>query len=612
VTRFSTIAFSGLVAATVAAFFVTQHLKVSTPLIAGSPKPVPGVIDPYGAKCGGVDHSRMRISFYLQHRSDDVSVYIVDSTGTIIRTLASARHMRKGIRNPDGEFTWNGREDNGSVAPDGSYYVRVALLQQGRTAEITDSAGHPVPIKIKTIPPHPRVTGVQVIGAPTSQAPLISPPGAGVKISYTGTEHRSGIIRIYRTDLPQGIRLVKSFTTGWNSTQAKWDGLIHKLPAPQGTYLIGLDVTDAACNTGHFPTLMPPTPGSTAHAGVTVRYLAAQPPLTSVPAGSKATVYVDADQLRYEWTLWRVGARRPSAHGAQRSFALQVRLPPAQDAGLYHVVIDAGGRRTDVPLVADHPGLLHRPRILVVLPALSWQGENPVDDPPDYDGIPNTLDAGGPVLLARPLVDGLPGGFADEAAFLASLDRAHLRYDLTTDAALIAGTGPSLAGHTAVVLAGSESWVPASFGSSLRAYVDRGGHVLSLGLGSLLRTVRVTAGRAYSPSEAASTDLLAARPAPLVAHNTELILVIRDGLGVFTGTSGGFGGYSSYEPIRPVPTPASEAGVSDSSPSIVGYRLGRGIVVDIGLVGFGSSLASNVDAKELVGRLWRVLGLSGQ
>ena len=38
------IAFGALVAATVAAFFITQHLKVSTPLLAGFPRPVPGVI----------------------------------------------------------------------------------------------------------------------------------------------------------------------------------------------------------------------------------------------------------------------------------------------------------------------------------------------------------------------------------------------------------------------------------------------------------------------------------------------------------------------------------------------------------------------------------------
>ena len=59
------------------------------------------------------------------------------------------------------------------------------------------------------------------------------------------------------------------------------------------------------------------------------------------------------------------------------------------------------------------------------------------------------------------LADGLPPGFADEAAFLAYLDKAHLPYDLTTDLALINGTGPKLAGHTGVVLAGQRAVDPA-------------------------------------------------------------------------------------------------------------------------------------------------------
>ena len=44
-------AFGALIVATVAAFFVTQHLKVSTPLIAGFPHPSPSAISPAGNGC---------------------------------------------------------------------------------------------------------------------------------------------------------------------------------------------------------------------------------------------------------------------------------------------------------------------------------------------------------------------------------------------------------------------------------------------------------------------------------------------------------------------------------------------------------------------------------
>jgi hypothetical protein len=604
VSRLPFLAFGALVAATVAAFFVTQHLKVSTPLIAGAPKPDPATISPYESGCGG-RYRYARFSFYLLHRADDVAVYVVDQSGTIVRTVASGRHMRRGVRKPDGEFRWDGREDSGAVAPDGTYHLRIALLHQGRTVELTK------PVVVETVPPHPVLTSV----TPS----LIPAGGAPVKIQYRGNEHRGGTIRIYRTDLPGGPRLVTSFVTPRNGSSSTWDGLIRGRPAPAGTYLVGLDVTDKACNTGRFPAAIPPAPGSTAHAGLTVRNLAAQPPLEPVPAGSHALIYVDSRHRQYTWTLRRVGARRIVAHGAAGGFALRVRIP-AGGAGLYELSLRSGQHRTAVPLVesAARPGQSGHParpgqsghpaRVLVVLPALTWQGQNAVDD--DGDGMPNTLDAGLPIELARPLANGLPTGFSDEAAFLAYLDRSHLTYDLTTDLALIRGTGPSLAGHGAVVLAGSERWLPASLGSALHAYVQAGGHLVSLGIDSMLRGVTIQGTQALDPTVANSADPLGAHPGTIVTRSTDLITVIRDGLGIFSGTSGAFPGYKSFQPFS-VPAPAqiaSWAGISDTTPSIVGYKLGRGIVVNVGLVGFGSSLARNVDAQELVNRLWQVLG----
>jgi FlgD Ig-like domain len=591
------VSFVALVLATSGAFFVVQHLKVTTPLIAGFPKAVPGTINPYGASCNGVNHGRMWISFYLLHRSDDVDVYVVNSSGTIVRTLAIGRHMAIKKRSV---FSWDGREDNGTVAPDGTYYMRVALIHQGRTFQLTSgTAATPVTIKVKTVPPHPVVKNV----SPS----LIPVDGTPVTIRYTGTEGRSGFVDLYRTDLP-GDPLVFSFRTKARSTSAVWNGRIHGLPAPAGTYLVGLTVLDAACNKGRFPLLMPPVPGTTPNAGVTVRYLAAEPPLQPVAAGSRATVYVDSRGKPYRWGLWRVGSRKESAHGGQRSFVLHVKLPPAQGAGLYHLVLRSGDHSTDVPLVASYPSPNNQPRVLVVVPALTWQGQNPVDDPPP-DGIPNTLDTGGPIQLDRVLADGLPPGFADEAAFLAYLDRAHLPYDLTTDVALINGTGPTLAGHTGVVLAGAERWVPASFAAQLRAYVAGGGHLLSLGIDSLRRGVTIHGTTALHPTGPTSADALSARPGTLVTHNTDLITVIEDQLHIFSATSGAFQGYSSFEPIQVVPPGKllSAAGNTNTTPSIVGYQLGRGDVIDIGLVGFGSSLAYNVDAKELVQTLWGLL-----
>jgi FlgD Ig-like domain len=598
VSRLPVIAFASLAVATVGAFFVTQHLKVTTPLISGFPAPTPSWINPVDGKvCNGVGHDRMFISFYLQHRSDDVDVYVVDQSGTIVRTLALGRHMRRNVRTPDGVFSWNGREDNGQIAPDGVYYIRVALIHQGRTAEISNQSG-PLPITVRTIPPRPKVTDV----SPS----LIPQGGRPVTIRYTGNQHQSTTILLYRTDLP-GTPVVKRFSTARGAHSAVWDGMINHRPAPAGAYLVGLEVTDRACNTGRFPVVVPPAPGTTPHAGVTVRYLAAEPPLRPVPAGSDTTVYVDARQHPYRWALRRAGSKKVLAKGATSEFALNLKVPSGP-AGMYQLALRSGAYRTVVPIVASVPAVNQAPRVLVVLPALTWQGLNPVDD--DGDGLPDTLENGDSIALDRPLANGFPPGAVDEAGLLAYLDKTHRAYDLTTDVGLVSGFGPTLQGHTGVILAGSLRWLPSSLASTLRAYVANGGHAVSIGTDSMLRSVTVADQHALRPTNPVAADPLGAKPGPVVLHSNNLITVIRDGLGIFSQTSGAFPGFHNYQSIRSVAAPgqvASEAGATTSAPSIVGYRLQRGTAVDVGLIGFGSSLAHNVDAQELTNSLWKML-----
>jgi len=97
----------------------------------------------------------------------------------------------------------------------------------------------------------------------------------------------------------------------------------------------------------------------------------------------------------------------------------------------------------------------------------------------------------------------------------------------------------------------------------------------------------------------------------VLGGNAEQIVVIApDRLGIFNGTSGTFGGFRSFEVIPSVVPPAqilSAAGTTSQTPSIVGYRLGSGIVVDVGLPAFSASLAHDVDAQELLRQLWTLL-----
>jgi hypothetical protein len=601
VKRLPVVGFAALVVATIAAFFITQHLKTVTPLIDGVTHPK--AFSDNGDGCRRSSY----INFYLLNRSDYVSVYVYNSEGDLVQTVASGVHMLKPTpthAKTRRTFYWKGRESNGQLAPDGTYYFYVALADQGRVVQLTQD-----PVVIDNAPPHLVVTGV----AP-SQLP--APGGALATVHFTGSNGRGGYLFIYRTRVTGTAQLVAARKIPFSKRSAHgytktWDGLIDGSPAPAGTYVTALKVIDRACVTGTFPAYLPPQPGTTAHAGVSVSYLAAQPPLDPVAAGSTAAVTVQDDQRSYRWALYGVPAKRkPLEHGTSSSSTLRLRIP-GRSAGLYELAIRAGGHRTVVPIVAQ--AATANRRVLVVLPALTWQGENPVDD--NGDGFPDTLATGGPIELQRPLVNGLPSGFGGEAALLAYLQRAGLPYDLTTDVALADGTGPSLAGRPGVVFAGPETWLPAELAPALQRYVQNGGRVLSLGAGTLRRTATISqtsAGlEARAPSPGSATDVLGAHHAPLVTDNTEAIVAVSDGLGLFNGTSSTFSGFSSFEPIVAVAAPGrivAEAGTTTQTPSIVAYRLGSGVVIEIGLPAFTTSLAHDVDAKELLHRVWTILG----
>ena len=283
--RLPALAFAALVVATVGAFFVTQHLKSSTPLYAGFPRPKPQWINPRsGAACDGVSHRATTVSFYLLHRADDVDVYIVNSAGAIVRTVASGRHMRIRVRRPDGVFHWDGRDRQRGCRAG----RRVPL--PGRAPPAGAHRPARATVYVETVAPHPRVTNVSPA--------LIPQDGSPVRVHYRGNERRAGTLLIYRTDLPGAPKLVDSSPTDPH-VPTTWNGTVRGRPAPAGTYLIGLQITDSACNVGRFPATLPPAPGSTPHAGVTVRYLAAQPPMAPVTAGSRALIFVDSRQRPY-------------------------------------------------------------------------------------------------------------------------------------------------------------------------------------------------------------------------------------------------------------------------------------------------------------------------
>jgi hypothetical protein len=606
VTRLARVAFGVLVLATLGAFVVTQKLKSSPPLVVRphlysvfSPTPHARV-------------ARARISFWIVN-GDNVSVSIVDDEGRIVRRLVDGRFLRKRKRLV---LFWNGRGDSGGVVRDGAYRVRVALIHQGRTIDLAQ------PIQVDTRPPRPRVTDVS---PHAGDGPAFLPQRGvhAVTAHLQGLEGRSARVPIYRTDVTPPRR-VGQLHVGFGARSVRWDGTLGGEPAPPGTYLMGVVVADRSGNVGTFPQRLPdaratagqapfaPLPG---HAGVTIRRLAAAPPLAPVDAGKIAVVFVDARGRTYDWALRRLGDPKVLVHGRHNGARLRVRVPRGQ-SGVYELTLATrrGGYRTTVPIVARTT----KPRaLLVVLPALTWQGRNPVDD--DGDGMPNVLDAGprASALLARPLAHGMPAGFAqNEGALLRFLDANLYRYDLTTDAALASGDGPPLGTHRGVVLAGDPRWVTPQLRAKLRRWVRDGGHVWSPGVDALRRTVRLEGGELRAPSAPQPTDALGARPRQPLAHASAdapaTITTYEEGeLGLFEGTSGAFSGYASYETLAGVMPGArldGQAGVEAGVPVIAAWTLGDGFAIHTGLPQLvAKAQAGDPDADALVRRVWALL-----
>jgi flagellar hook assembly protein FlgD len=126
--RLPSFAFAALAIATVAAVFITQHLKVTTPFIAGQTyKNTPHWIVPANSKCDSVT-----LFFHLLHHADSFNLDIVDGHGRVVRTLA--HDVRGAIKQPF-RYSWTGRLGGGAIAPHGLYNFRLHLIHQNRTID---------------------------------------------------------------------------------------------------------------------------------------------------------------------------------------------------------------------------------------------------------------------------------------------------------------------------------------------------------------------------------------------------------------------------------------------------------------------------------------------
>jgi hypothetical protein len=612
-TRLARVVFALLVAASFGAFFLAQRLKGAESVAEITQ--LTRFFSPNGDGRRDVN----RITFKVKEPGR-VTVTIVNREGDRVRRLADDIDARPGR---PVHVVWDGRTDDGLRAPDGLYRMQVGLHRTGRTVTVAGS------FNVDTTAPKPVVVSV---------TPPIAGPVPGpfeIRVRGVGRRRAPGF-RVLRTDVSPP-REVARFRGRKGSRRGVWDGLVDGAPAPPGTYIVVVAVRDRSGNVGTAPAVLPPVPGQVrGKPGITVRQITAQPPLEPVRAGTRVEFFVDSRRRAYRWSLRRVGIGRPVKRGSGvPGRTLAVRAPDAE-SGAYLLQVRSGRYHAAVPFLVQAP---ERARLLVVVPAITWLGVDQVDD--DSDGLPNTLETGGPVKWPRVIAGdhGLPATFADQTApLLVFLDRARIRYDLTSDIALARSRDPRATDREGVVLAGALRWVPRALARRLRRYVEDGGRLASFGTDSLRRGVRLGPNRLTQPTQPTPSDPFGARLEPLrrprAADDGKTpmpLTVLADDrrLGLLTGSDGSVDAFGRLEESQARPearggkvvaalgqdvTDAEREAAEEKGeqprvalPAFTAARLGKGVVVRVGLTDWVQRAGTDREVGQITRNIVDVL-----
>jgi hypothetical protein len=427
------------------------------------------------------------------------------------------------------------------------------------------------------------------------------------QVVFSGPSRVPPQFAVWRTD--QGKpREVAAFTGHRGRHSATWDGFVAGGPAPEGSYAISVTVEDTAGNRGSAPAVLPPVRAfAVKRDGVDVAYFSLTGSLVPVRPGGIARLTVGPVGQRTRWRLAPWGRGGAVARGTSSGSRIAVRVPRDAQADVYSLLAtSAGGRRAAWPLVVANRG--GAAPALVVVPAITWQGQNGVDS--SGDGFPDTLDAGDAVPLARPFARGRPPrSIADAVAALVFLGDIRANFDLTTDVALAAGHSPTLAGHRGILFAGSERWVTPALAVALRRFVVAGGKVASFGADAFRRRVTFGHGMLSGPTAPQTANAFGERTSEFTSPAAPMVTVGLDKLGLFAGTDGFFGSFTRFERSDRFGTGIELlAGAGrGQKPDFVAYRLGRGTVVRVGSDQWAANLAGSAEVRDITRRLWALL-----
>lgn len=596
-TLISRVVFALLVLATFTAFFAAQRLKRTDPLVYSVN------VKKYVSPNDDNVRDRARLRFRTK-KADAVTVEIIDRNGTVVRTLADRKELRAGVHN----FQWNGRyaaigDEKGTPVPDGAYRVRIAMARNGRTF---------IPDKYFVVDTVPPSLTVNVAGAHTVSAMRGRP--RNVRFNFSGVSASKRVeFLVYRVIGQRTLsRPVAAFSNVSGQTYGQWKLTVGQFslrrtacfgrlatrgtarPAKSGKYVIVVRACDAAGNVGLSSDKQPPREGSTrGQPGLTLRGVEIAPPTKPSIVGTIASFRVNPPPGGYTYKLQRIGGEIEDS-GRARGPRLRVRVPRANN-GLYALTIKArrtvfgerGSARTPV-VVTDR----HHQDLLIAYPSIAWQATNPVDVNGDgYGDGYEVLPPGKQIrvrtdrTLASPVMP--PGFTAREGAFadFLSSSPSEATTESTTDFALAAAPARALRGRKALLFAGDERWITPQLGVALRKFVEQGGRVAFFAPDAFRRTIKLTPDEMTGPSERRERDIFGESttnnlfaPAPVVPF--------ADQLGLLQGPTGLFTG---FEQSRARPRSAevlTAAGREEGKPALVAYKLGKGMVIRVGVSGW--------------------------
>jgi len=302
----STVLVVALLAATLAAFALTQGLKQQKSPVFGTS--VDDILSPV-CEC---KKASARIAFRLR-KPDRIDVTIVDG-GETVRTLTSGEPFERNV-----SLRWDGRDDAGNVLPEGDYRPRVHLREDRSTI---------------TFPNDMRID----VTAPVLESVRVAP----LVISPDGDRRRDRVVVRYRVDDDaHGLLFVngqRHTLTKFARTQGTivWNGKrAGRSPRP-GLYTLAVSARDPAGNVA--------TPRE--RRVVRVRYVALGRNRISAVAGARFAVRVSADARLIRW---RLGTRS----GVARPGTLLIRAP--RQKGRYTLVVSTRGHAGHAAVFVREP-----------------------------------------------------------------------------------------------------------------------------------------------------------------------------------------------------------------------------------------------------------------